>query len=184
MLTEKRTKIRTTVVVSCDYWEEAMHDSVKLGLEEYLHTGVLTPQMQEHVRNCGSCREEIETMRIHAGLFRTLKAPSEMDPGGAFYARVMNRIEVEVKPSVWSLFGESQFARRLVYASATFLVLLSSYVISAHPDDEVADGAPEAILAGGQTPEPVTMDPQKDREVILANLATWGGGGEEPQDFQ
>lgn len=161
-----------------------MHDSVKFGLENYLHSGVLTPEMQIHMRDCRNCREELEMMRTQAGLFRTLKAPTEMDPGGAFYARVMNRIDKEVKPSVWSLFGESQFASRLGYASAMFLMLLGTYLISAQPEDEAADGTPEVILAG-EVPEPVTMDPQKDRPVIFANLASWGAGGaEESQDFQ
>jgi hypothetical protein len=107
-----------------------------------------------------------------------------MDPGGNFYARVMNRIETQARPSVWSLFGESPFAQRLVYASATFLLLLCSYMISSHPEADLADDGPEVILAGQRAPEPVTMDPQKDREVILVNLATWGGGGDYPPDYQ
>ena len=161
-----------------------MHDSVKWRLEEYLRSGVTAPEMEDHLRNCGKCRTELEGMRAQAMLLRALKAPAEMDPGGNFYARVMNRIESQAKPSVWSLFGESLFARRLGYASATFLFLLGSYMISSHPEEELVDDTPEVILAGQQIPAPVTMDPQKDREVILVNLATWGSGGEEPQDFQ
>jgi hypothetical protein len=41
------------------------------------------------------------------------------------------------------------------------------------------------ILAGQQLPQPVSMDLQKDRDVILVNLASWGGeGGGEAQDYQ
>jgi hypothetical protein len=161
-----------------------MHDSVKFRLEEYLRSGVPTPEMEHHLRNCGNFRGELDAMRAQAILLRTLKPPVDMEPGGNFYARVMTRIENQARPSVWSLFGESSFAQRLVYASATFLVLLCSYMISSHSEADLADDGPEVILAGQQIPEPVTMDPQRDREVILANLATWGGGGDRLQDYQ
>ena len=166
-------------------WEEAMHDSVKLRLEEYLRGGVSMPEMEDHLRNCENCRTEVGAMKAQATVFRTFKSPGMMDPGGNFYARVMNRIEVQPKPSVWSLFGDSLFARRLVYASATFLVALGSYMISSHPAGEDAGDTPEVIIAGQQAPQPVTMDPQRDREVVLATLATWGNGASDAsQDWQ
>jgi hypothetical protein len=95
----------------------------------------------------------------------------------------MNHIETQAKPSVWNVFGESLFAKRLVYASATFLFLLGTYFVSSSPDEEFAPGTPQVILAGQHLPEPVTMDPQKDRETVLVTLATWGGG-EDSQDYQ
>ena len=159
-----------------------MHDSVKESLEDYLRGGA-HPETEVHLRSCESCRIEVEAMRAQSRMFQSLKAPAnlEMDPG--FYARVMNRVETQARPSVWSLFGESLFAKRLVYASATFLVLLSSYLASAPSMDDGFDaGTPEVILAGQQLPQPVSMDPQKDRDVILVNLASWGGT--ETQDYQ
>ena len=162
-----------------------MHESIKEGLEDYLRGGAY-PKTEEHLRSCENCRSEVEAMRAQSRLFQSLKAPAnlEIDPG--FYARVMNRVETQARPSVWSLFGESLFAKRLVYASATFLVLFSSYLASSPAsDDGLVAGSPEVILAGQQLPQPVSMDPQKDRDVILVNLASWGGeGGSEAQDYQ
>ena len=115
-------------------------------------------------------------MRRQSLLFRTLKAPADAEPAAGFYARVMARVETQPQPSVWSLFADSLFAKRLVYASAMFLVLLGTALVSSTPSGEepYAAQGPEAILAGQQLPEPVTMmDPGRDREVMLANLATY-----------
>jgi hypothetical protein len=127
-------------------------------------------------------------MRAQCLLFRTLKAPAEVEPTAGFYARVMNRIETRNPPSIWSLFAESLFAKRLVYASAMFLLLLGSVLVTSSPED--AATGPELILAGQELPEPVTMDPRRDRDVVLVNLATWNDtstgtvGGAWSQDYQ
>jgi anti-sigma factor RsiW len=164
-----------------------MHDSVKLRLEEYLQGGAPMPEMDKHLRTCEECRKEIDAMRMQALLFRTLKAPSGVEPGAGFYTKVMNRVESQAKPSVWSLFGDSLFARRLLYASAMFLVLVGSYAVSSiSVEDEYAAVAPVSIIAGNEAPAPVSMESARDREVVLVTLATWGNGGEaeEAQDWQ
>jgi len=122
-------------------------------------------------------------MREQALLFRSLRPVREVEPDASFYARVLNRIERQTKPSVWSLFGDSIFARRLVYASTVFLVLLGTFLVSSTVDlqQTALAPSPEVILAGddGQMPPPVTMqNPQHDREVVLVTLATY------QQDFQ
>jgi len=127
-------------------------------------------------------------MRRQSLLFKSLQAPADLDPRAGFYARVMNRIETQNRPSVWSLFADSLFAKRLVYASATFLLLLGTFLVSSASVEEtyVASG-PEAILAGQELPEPVTMDPGRDRDVVLVNLATYSDGntgGGYSQDYQ
>ena len=72
---------------------------------------------------------------------------------------MINRIESQARPSVWSLFGESMFARRLAYASATFLVLVGVvFVLSTQPDQPLAASDPEMILGGPERYTPVTMD--------------------------
>jgi len=123
-------------------------------------------------------------MRAQALLFRSLRPVREAEPDAGFYGRVLNRIDLQTRPSVWSLFGESLFARRLAYASTAFLVLLGTFLVSSTAGMQQTAAltpTPEVILAGddGQIPPPVTMqNPQHDREVVLVNLATY------QQDFQ
>jgi hypothetical protein len=76
---------------------------------------------------------------------------------------------------VWSLFGESAFAKRLAYASGTFLVLLASVLAtSTSPQEPLEVAAPEYIFAGETLPTPVSMeDPQRGRDVVLVNQATY-----------
>jgi len=168
-----------------------MHDSVRENLEDYLHGGARAIDVEEHLRMCVSCRKEVEAVREQSLLFRALKPPADVEPGGGFYARVMNRIESQNRPSAWSLFAESLFAKRLGYASATFLLLLGSFLISSSSqDDGYAATRPEAILSGEDLPEPVTMDPGRDRDVVLVNLATWNdsnpdaGSSGSAQEYQ
>jgi anti-sigma factor RsiW len=155
-----------------------MHEPVKEHLEEYLR-GRSVPAVEGHLRQCDGCRKELEVMRAQSALFQALRAPGDVEPGAGFYARVMNRVETEARPSVWSLFGESLFAKRLAYASATALLLLGTVFVSSTAQT-VDEMQPEAVLSGMSDPPPVTMDdPQKDREVVLVNLATY-----EQQDYQ
>src|SRR5262245_43052975 len=151
-----------------------MHEPVIGRLEEYLAGGGPFAEVEEHLKHCAHCRTELEAMKIQSSLFRSLRAPQEIDPSAGFYARVMNRIETQARPSPWSLFGESVFAKRLAYASAIFLVLLGSvFVTSSGPDEALASADPERIIAGEAHPVPVTMEnPQQDRDVVLVTLAT------------
>jgi len=160
-----------------------MHEPVIERLEEYLNGDGPYPEVEEHLKKCAGCREELNAMRAQSAMFRQAFR-SEVEPGSGFYARVMNRIETQTKPSVWSLFGESMFARRLAYASATFLLLVGTlFVSSTEPDEAFASADPQAILAAGEDQyTPVSMDPQRDREVILVNLATYKQPSQ--QDYQ
>lgn len=161
-----------------------MHEPVIQRLEEYLDGEGPFPEVEEHLRKCANCKDELEAMRRQSALFRkAFKIEAEPDP--AFYARVMNRIETQARPSVWSLFGESMFAKRLAYASATFLVLVGVVFMSAtDPDQGVAFGDPEMILAGDERYTPVSMDSDmdRDRQVVLVNLTTYQHP--QSQDFQ
>jgi predicted anti-sigma-YlaC factor YlaD len=157
-----------------------MHEPVIARLEEILSGGGPFAEVEEHLKNCASCRREVEGMQTQSALFRSLRTPREVDPSAGFYARVMNRVEAQTKPSAWSLFGESLFAKRLVYASATFLLLMGTALFTSTQADEeaLALADPEKILAGESHPAPVSMEnPQRDRDVILVNLATY-------QDYQ
>src|SRR3979411_2942251 len=107
-----------------------MHEPVKGRIEDCLHGSTPPPEVDEHLRQCSSCRSELTAMKRQAEIFRSLKSPREVEPSAGFYARVLQRIESQSLPSIWSLFGESLFAKRLAYASITFLVLLGTYFVS------------------------------------------------------
>jgi predicted anti-sigma-YlaC factor YlaD len=159
-----------------------MHEPVRGRLEGYLRAGSGYADVEEHLRNCEGCRNEVNAMRAQAGLFKAIQPPSGIEPGPGFYARVMNRVETDLKPSPWSLFGDSLFAKRLAYASVTFLVLMGTVLVSSTESEDMvaAETTPEVILAGEHWPaQRVSMDDlQRDREVVLVNLATY------QQDYQ
>jgi len=159
-----------------------MHQPVTERLEEYLHGSGAFPDVEEHLDKCVECRKEVNGMRAQAAMLRRALR-TDVDPAPGFYARVMNRIESQARPSVWSLFGESIFAKRLAYASATFLVLVGVvFMSSTQPDQPLASSDPEVILAGPDRYTPVTMDDgPRDREVVLVNLATYQQASQEYQ---
>jgi len=150
-----------------------MHEPLKGRIEDYLR-GERLPDVEQHLANCQSCSAEAADMKAQNELFRALKADVEVSPDAAFYARLMSRIETQAKPSMWNLFGESMFAKRLAYASLTFVVLLGSYFVSSTTDTEqIATSSPEVLMSNDPHPTEVGSDPQKDREAILVNLATF-----------
>jgi anti-sigma factor RsiW len=131
-------------------------------------------EVDDHLKSCDACREEVKLLETQSALFNALRAPATPEVSAGFYARVMNRVETQ-RPSPWSLFGESLFAKRLVYASATLLILIGTFVVSSSSEGamEVAE-MPEVILAGHGDMEPVRMEnPQRDRDAVLVNLATY-----------
>ena len=109
----------------------------------------------------------------HAALLRSLRA--DADPSAGFYARVLNRIDQQSQ-SVWSVFSDSLFAKRLAYASMTFVVLLGTYLVSTTQQDQqpYASSAPEVIIANDDHIHPAVGDnPQQNRETVLVNLASY-----------
>lgn len=156
-----------------------MHEPLKDRLEEYLRGGSSLPEVEAHLRSCESCRVEVNGMRAQNRLFDALRSPLGTEPDPGFYARVTNRVETGRKPSVWNLFGESMFARRLGYASAAFLVLLGTFLVSSTSDpvENLAASSPEIILAGDESevPPPIEVNPAQ-RGAVLVNLATYHQG--------
>ena len=151
-----------------------MHEPVKGRIEDYLHGGTPRPEVVEHLRQCSSCRSELAMMEKQSEILRSLKAPKQVEPSPGFYARVLQRIESQPLPSVWNLFSESMFAKRLGYAAVTFLVLLGTYFVSStEPQQPLASSTPEEILAAQDMSPSIGVDQQKDREAILVNLATY-----------
>ncbi len=127
-------------------------------------------------------------------MLRQWRAPetmAEMEPRPGFYARVLERIEAQTPSSVFALFFDSLFARRIAMASLALALLLGVYVISseqmAEPQDAAVDGLPQATLASDHVssmpqdfpsfsddnsqPRLVTGAP--DQDAVLVNLVTY-----------
>ena len=154
-----------------------MHSLVKERLEELLAAeGLKTPDagIVSHLALCESCRRELEAMRSLSATLKSLRPATAPEPHPGFYARVLDRIESERRPSFWSAFLEPGFSRRLVFASLVFLVLFGGYLASTEQPMPVVASGPEVIM--GETAQPgsvVGSDPQQDRDAILVTLTTY-----------
>jgi len=171
-----------------------MHRQVREHLEEVLTepgSGV-KQAVGKHLAECRECSGELDAMREQASLLRQLRAPADqpeevINPRPGFYARVMERIEAEGPGSIWSLFFESVFGRRLAVASLALAVLLAVCLISAErfsgPDSEVASDVPEQApqlvpeLRGqvvfGEDQPGVVLTGAPDQDSVLVNLVTY-----------
>lgn len=165
-----------------------MHREVQDRLEEVLTQSSAGPSFQQtdaarqHVTACPECREEVEFMAQQAALLRDLKAPAEFDaevrPG--FYARVMERIEAQSPISIWNLFIESAFGRRIAVASLALALVLGFYLVS------LESSADEPMLAGDPAQLELTPDAGFDGPVATSVRQMDGApmNGAVPLGFQ
>lgn len=154
-----------------------MHGLIKERLEEHLLGAPqkkIPLEVEQHLRECEACRDEVNWMQEQSQMLRVLSAPKDQDldlsPG--FYARVLDRIETQQSQSVWSLLLDPIFTRRLVATSLTLAMLLGGYLAFTE-----AGGAPpmnaEAIMAVQEHPPGLGQDRQRDRDITLVTLATY-----------
>jgi hypothetical protein len=153
-----------------------MHRLVQDHLEEVLAETSLTSPASLHLAECAECREEVSAMRLHASMLRALRAPSATDrdadslaPRPGFYARVLERIEAQRPISIWQLFSDSAFGRRIAIASMAVALLFSVYLVSseryAQPVSVAVDeGQPGMTLSKAGLP---------DKDTVLVNLVTY-----------
>ncbi len=164
-----------------------MHEPVRSRLEEYLRDGEFNggsafSDVEAHLAACRNCSEEVGAMRAQAALFRALRTPAPVELRRDLYAGILNRIEAQTaRPSVWTLFADSLFARRLAWGAASALFLLGSYLVTpdnpANSRGEIVAGNhsnPELILAGDRSelPPPIEVHPN-GRGAVLVSLASW-----------
>lgn len=159
-----------------------MHQPITDGLESYLRGehDSSSSAFNAHLNACAECREIVLKMKEQSDLFHALRAPEETEPAPGFYARVMARIEEQqaAPQSFWALFLDPRFGKRLMYAAATLVILMATYLVSTEPGNDAAFAAsqqPEAILAPASTERPpaLTDDQQRDRDAILVTLTTY-----------
>jgi anti-sigma factor RsiW len=157
-----------------------MHRRVRDHIESVLTGSELEASCRRHLDDCRECREEVEAMREQANLFRALGAPPEEEPRAGFYARVIERIEAQTPASIWSLFFDSAFARRVALASVTFTLLIGIYLVSSErrAEQTVVIGAPADWVFPGEVPSvrgsaTALADGLPDRDAVLVNLVTY-----------
>jgi predicted anti-sigma-YlaC factor YlaD len=158
-----------------------MHRLVQNHIEDVL-AGVEPASVAEHLGACEECRSQVTAMRGHAAAMRELRAPAP-EPRPGFYARVMERIEAQGPVSIWNLFIESAFGRRIAVASLALALLVGIYLISSErsADQPVMAGqqGQAAVVAGEDGPGQVlsiidhSSLNQPSEDAVLANLVTY-----------
>ena len=153
-----------------------MHQPIRERLEEYLSGMIDTGgirEIEDHLASCEQCRNAVDEMRRQSELLKVLRPPDEIEPAPGFYARVIDRIESQKTPSVWNALLEPALARRIAYASLTLLlVLMGTLAVSVDREEDVVASSPEIILSEDPVVPPFGVDQQRDRDVVLVNLAT------------
>jgi len=166
-----------------------MHREIRHHIEDVLASSKSVPG-SDHLAQCEECRIEIQRMREQTALLRELRAPESFasEPRPGFYARVMERIEAEGPISIWNLFIESAFGRRIAVASLALALLVGVYLVTSErsaQDPMVAaqEAQPEIsgqqLVAGEDAPARVItqMDQssagESSEDAVLANLVTY-----------
>jgi hypothetical protein len=107
-------------------------------------------------------------------LLSELKAPEDVGPAPGFYARVMDRIESQRSNSIWSVFLEPIFGRRLAVVSGLLMLLLgvALFVPSSEFDDGMmAQG--NVSMTAREDGLPRVLSSDQDKDEVLVNLVTY-----------
>jgi predicted anti-sigma-YlaC factor YlaD len=153
-----------------------MHRVIQDHLEQVLAESHVQ-ECDSHLNQCDECRGEVEAMRKQARLLRELRAEAEPRPG--FYARVMERIEAQRPISIWNVFSDSPFGRRIAVASMALALLAGVYLVTSEQMAEQAIASnPTVQFLSDRLPEEgqpgmMRKSGQPDRDAVLVNLVTY-----------
>lgn len=168
----------------------------------------------QHLAECQECEEFVSEMEEQNALFRTLRVmdvdeanagadafpnsitnegllPEAIAPSPGFYTRVMETIESQRPvPTIWDLFMDSMFGRRLAVASLAFSMVMgvllvsgetnvvappSSHIVTAtYPMLPAADFLDE-VLAGPVLRPTQLVDQAPGRDEVFLSLVTYQG---------
>ncbi len=152
-----------------------MHGLIRDRLEAYLGggPGKVPPEFEDHLQRCRECREEVSWMQDQSQLLHALTAPAAVDPAAGFYARVLERIEQQQVPSIWSVFLEPAFARRVLATSLALATILAGYLAYSESRGNVLPADAETLISDQSHPPGLGQNRDQDRETILVTLATY-----------
>lgn len=160
--------------MSSSIFEGDMHGSIRDRLEDLLRAESSAGSdkgLGEHLASCAECSAELAAMNAQAAMLKKLRPAEEVEPAAGFYARVLQRIEERGNRSVWSVFVDSPFGRRLAYASLTIAILLGSYVVTEESRDAHLRNA-NMVAQDMHYDAPVVGDQDQQRDATLENFAT------------
>lgn len=151
-----------------------MHGLIRERLEDYLRGGKTPPEFLAHLRNCEECREQLNSMQEQSQMFRVLAPSRAIESAPGFYARVMERIDARQGDSIWTVFTDPWFVRRVLATSLTLAMLLGGYLAfmeAGQRQTTVANA--EEIIAVDEHPPGLGEDRQRDRNTMLVTLASY-----------
>ena len=155
-----------------------MHEPVRSQLEDILQ-GRLKPGVKAvvsaHLKECARCTAELGQMGLHADLLRTLKAPEVPDLSAGFYARVLQRVEAQGRPSFWTLFVDPVFGRRLVYATGSMFLLMASFLLATSGNDSELAQTPVEMMSGWLSRMPFSSQ----QRLLTGGVVVFVGVGSE-----
>jgi hypothetical protein len=110
-------------------------------------------------------------------LWVDLKAPDETCPAPGFYARVMDRVDAQRSKSIWSVFLQPIFGRRLAVASGVVMLILGAALLvpGSEVDDQLTAGSQsyQMVDTNSVTAAQAIEAPDQDKNAVLVNLVTY-----------
>lgn len=147
-----------------------MHQPMKNGLEDYLagKTG-LPREFTAHLESCAECAAEAAEMREQSLLFGALR--TEVEPRAGFYARVLDRIEQQALPSIWSMMLEPAFGRSIAVACAALTIVVGTYLFTTETHGQFH--RPAVVRTQDIAQQENSPIQQQDRDAVLVSLASF-----------
>jgi len=156
-----------------------MHQPIRDNLEEYLKGSArkVPQEFQAHLETCEECTSQLRLHQAHAAMLWSLQSNGDIEPRAGFYARVMDRIEMDGRSSIWAVLLQPNFGRRIAMASAVLVVLLGTYFVTAESSEPIAPSTPEAAFSSAPAEqasfEQDSLQQQRQRDAVLVNLAAY-----------